>query len=335
VKILLDNPVPFLLSHGGAQIQIEQTQQALLECGLEVDVLRWWDPAQKGDVIHFFGRPFPGYVQAAHQKGIKVVFSPLHGATGARSPCQLRWQRMANRLAESVVPSQLLEKLSWETYRTADACVVLTSWEAHLVQYLFRAPSEKVYVIPNGVEKIFAPAPKTQRGSWLVSTATVRPIKRPLETAQAALAAQTPYWFIGKPYAESDPYYQQFVALCQAHPQWLRYEGSVEDRAQLAAIYQQARGFVLLSQYESLSISAMEAAACGCPLLLSDLPWARSAFGTAASYCPLADDRTTVRFLRAFYDQAPTLPTPPRPKNWMEIGRMLKEIYESVGRASC
>jgi glycosyltransferase involved in cell wall biosynthesis len=330
VKILIDNPEPFLLAHGGFQIQIEQTRQALIECGLEVDFLRWWDPAQKGDVIHYFGRPFPAYVRAAHRKGLKVVFSPFHGETGARSPWRLRLQMAAKRLGESVVPSELRVRLAWDTYRLADACVVLTSWEAHLVRYLFRTPSEKVHVVPNGVEKVFSPAPDVKRGQWLVTTAIVRPMKRPLETARAAIEAQTPYWWIGKPDAASDSYYQRLTALCRANPQWLRYEGSVENRAQLAAIYQQARGFVLLSQWESLSLSAMEAAACGCPLLLSDLPWARSAFGTAARYCPLAGLRTTARFLRDFYDQAPALPPPPQPKDWTTVGQMLKGIYESV-----
>jgi glycosyltransferase involved in cell wall biosynthesis len=334
VRILIDHPDPFLLAHGGVQIQIEQTRQALIECGLEVDFLRWWDSAQKGDIIHFFGRPFPAYIRAAHQNGLKVVFSPLHGGTGSRSRWQLLLQMTANRLAESFIPSQLLNRLAWETYRMGDACIVLTSWEAHLIRYLFRAPAEKVHIVPNGVEKVFSPAPQVKRGPWLVTTAIVRPLKRPLETAQAAIAARTPYWWIGKPYAESDSYYQQFNALCRASPQWLHYEGSIENRAQLAAIYQQARGFVLLSRWESLSLSAMEAAACGCPLLLSDLPWARSAFGTAASYCPLAGVQTTARILRAFYDQAPALPPPPQPKDWLAVGRMLKGIYESVCSAS-
>jgi glycosyltransferase involved in cell wall biosynthesis len=334
VKVLIDHSDPFLLAHGGLQNQIEQTRQALIDSGLEADFLRWWDPAQKGDVIHFFGRPFPSYVRAAQRKGIKVVFTPLHTGTGSRSPWQLRLQLMGNRLAESCVPSQFLTRLSWETYRIGDACVVGTAWEAHLVRYLFRAPAERVHVVPNGVEKVFAPAPHVQRGPWLVTTAVVSPRKRPVETAQAAITAQTPYWLVGKPFAESDAYYQQWTALCRAYPQWLRYEGSVENRAQMAAIYQQARGFVLLSQAETLSLSATEAAACGCPLLLSDLPWARCAFGTAASYCPVAGVETTARYLRTFYDQAPGLPPPPQPKDWIAVGQMFKGIYESVCGAS-
>ena len=45
--------------------------------------------------------------------------------------------------------------------------------------------------------------------------------------------------------------------------------------------YREARGFVLLSAMESLSLSALEAAACECPLFLSDLPWARSSCTTS------------------------------------------------------
>ncbi len=331
MKVLIDHSDPFLLAHGGFQIQIEQTRLALLECGLDVEFLRWWDPQQTGDIIHFFGRPFPTYIDLAHQKGLKVVFSALHGATGSRKRWQLQAQKTANRLAESLIPNQLLQRLAWKSYRTADACVVLTSLESQLVQELFLAPPEKIHIVPNGVELVFTrPAANAQRDKWLVTTATIDPRKRVVETAEAAIEAQIPYWVIGKPFADSEPYYRRWIELCHAYPQWLRYEGAIKDRSKLANAYQQARGFALLSDAETLSISALEAAACGCPLLLSDLPWARSAFGEAATYCPLANARSTARCLRAFYDQAPTLPIPPRPKDWRAVAQQLKGIYESV-----
>ncbi len=50
------------------------------------------------------------------------------------------------------------------------------------------------------------------------------------------------------------------------------------NRSQLAEIYRPVRGFVRLSTKESVSLSALEAEACECPLLLSDLPWARTTF---------------------------------------------------------
>jgi glycosyltransferase involved in cell wall biosynthesis len=188
-------------------------------------------------------------------------------------------------------------------------------------------------VVANGVEEAFLQSAPVPRGPWLVCTATITERKRVLELAQAAVRAQTPVWIIGQPYADTEPYAREFLALAGRHPGFIRYEGGVGDRARLAEIYRQARGFVLLSAMESLSLSALEAAACECPLLLGDLPWARCTFGDAARYCPVTPATvTTAAALRAFYDAAPQLPPPPKPANWTQIGRQLKAIYEDLLR---
>ena len=154
-----------------------------------------------------------------------------------------------------------------------------------------------------------------------------------VELAQAALAAGTPLWVIGKAYSEGDAYFATFRDLAAANPELLRYEGAISERKRLAGIYREARGFVLLSSMETLSLSALEAAACECPLLLSDLPWARSAFGEQATYCPLtAQTQVTAAHLRAFYDK-PTM-VPPRPKSWREVGQQLRTIYERLRNTS-
>ena len=46
---------PFSLMHGGLQIQIVQTRDALSKLGVETDYVRWWDDRQTGDLLHFFG----------------------------------------------------------------------------------------------------------------------------------------------------------------------------------------------------------------------------------------------------------------------------------------
>ena len=330
MKILFDHPDPFLLAYGGFQIQIEQTQQALEGLGLTVEPLRWWDVSQRGDLIHFFGRPFPNYIQLAQQKGLPVVFTALHSSVGVRALWKRLLQKTVMQIAERAVPS-MISRLAWESYRTADACLVVTPWEARLARELFGAPAAKVHVVPNGIEEVFFAAPAAERGRWLITTASILPVKRVLETAQAAVAANTPYWTIGKPHSENDAYYARFVQLCRAHPEVLRYEGGISDRAKLASLYREARGFVLLSHWESLSISSLEAAACECPLLLSDLPWAQTVFGDRASYCPAgASVPRTTEILRGFYDRAPRLAPPPPPKRWSEVGAQLKGLYESV-----
>jgi len=112
--------------------------------------------------------------------------------------------------------------------------------------------------------------------------------------------------------------------------EFVRYEGDVSDRAQLARIYREARGFVLLSTMESLSLSALEAAASGCPLLLSDLPWARDTFGSNATYVPVSPPEITAGHLKNFYAAAPSLPAPPRPQTWLEVAHQLRAVYEKV-----
>jgi glycosyltransferase involved in cell wall biosynthesis len=330
MKVLFDHHMPFALAHGGVQYQIVQTKAALEQVGVEADYVRWWDSAQRGSVIHFIGRPTTEYIDFAHGQGCKVIIAQLLTEQGSRSHSRLFLQKIASRTIESLVPRGLISAFNWQSYRLADACITLTPWEAHLMNYLFGAPRETIHVVPNGVEEIFLNSPSAARGSWLVCTTTLAKRKRVLELAEAAVRAQTPVWIIGKAYSDSDPYAQKFFTLARQHPQIVRYEGAIQDRARLAQIYREARGFVLLSGMESLSLSALEAAACECPLLLSDLPWARSTFGKHASYCPVALPERTAELLKKFHDDAPSLPVPPRPVSWLEIGRQLQTVYERV-----
>jgi glycosyltransferase involved in cell wall biosynthesis len=326
----LDHSFPFLLGHGGLQIQIEQTYNALRQANVNVEYCRWWDDTQKADIIHYFGRPAIFYVDQAQRKGIRIVMAQLLTGLGSRAAWLLPIQKTTITLARQFLPGIVTSQFAWDVYRKVDAAIALTGWEAHLMSYMFDAPEDKVHVVPNGVEETFFQGQKSTRGQWLVCTATVTERKRVLELAEAAVLAKTPLWIIGKPYADSDRYSRLFLALARANPQIIRYEGAVADRAQLARIYREARGFVLLSTMESLSLSALEAAACECPLLLSDLPWARTTFKEDARYCPVTTSSRTAPFLREFYDQAPNLKSPPAPPTWMDVARQFKTIYESL-----
>jgi glycosyltransferase involved in cell wall biosynthesis len=330
VKVLVNCTLPFALAHGGQAIQIQQTMAALTGIGVIVEPLRWWDENQTGDLILYFGRMPADQIRFAHQKKFKVVISDLLTAQGS----QTRVQRTARRLfrwgAEKLAPRGFAQAFQWEPYQLADGFLTLTAWEKYLMEYKFGADPKKIFVVPNGVEEAFFQAPATARGEWLVCTATLTERKRVLELAQAAVAAQTPTWIIGKAYSETDPYARQFFALAKANPKFIRYEGGISDRAALAKIYRAARGFVLLSAMESLSLSALEAAACECPLLLSDLPWARSSFA-GAEFCPVADSTAvTAAALRKFYEAAPQLPRPPKPSTWPEVARQLRTVCEKV-----
>lgn len=332
MKILFDHAQPFLLAHGGLQTQIEQTMLGLAEIGISVEPIRWWDSRQAGDIIHFFGRPSGHFLDRAREKNIRVVISELLTELGSRSAVARHAQRALIRGIQKTMPRFLWARMNWDAFLKADRVIALTSWEGELARQIFRAPPERIRIVPNGVTKEFLQSGEATdpREDYLVCTATITERKRVLELAQAAVEAKTPLWILGRPYGEANSYAQRFAAFAQQHHDTIRYEGAVEDRQSLAQIYRRARGFVLLSSMESLSLSALEAAACECPLLLSDLPWARSSFADSAMYCPIAPVSETAKKLRQFYDQAPELPRAPKPLSWPQVATQLKSIYREL-----
>ena len=331
MKVLFNHNHPFMFVAGGAQAQIEQTRLALSQLGVEVDWLRWWDRGQQGGLIHQFGRPSAAFLGEAQRSGFRVVVTDLLGATGARPRWQLGAFKLVARLGRRVGVERRLDRLSWGgILARADAVVASTEWEANLMRDIFGVAPGKVHVVSEAVQDIYLNSSPLARGPWLLSTGTIHAIKRMVELAEAALVAKTPLWVIGRPHGQGDAYSERFIKLAREHPDEIRYEGFVPQERLLQA-YREARGFVLLSQYETMSLAALEAAACECPLLLTDQPWARTTRGDRATYCPPgASLSVTARILRNFYDSAPNLPRPPRPASWSEVAGQLKGIYESL-----
>lgn len=331
MKVLVNCTLPFALAHGGQAIQIQRTISALNEIGVEAEPLRWWDENQQGDVIHYFGRMPVDQIHFAHQKNIKVVMAELLTAQGSQNFAQRAARKAFRMMAENLAPRGFTAAFNWEPYRLADAFIANTAWEKHLMQFKFGADPARIHIVPNGVENVFFQSPKVERDKWLVCTATITERKRVLELARAAVEARVPVWIIGKAYSDEETYAKDFFALAKRFPEFVRYEGPIGDRIRLAGIYRAARGFVLLSTMETRSLSAEEAAACECPLLLGDLPWARATFSTGATFCPITNSTAkTASVLRGFYDAAVDLPRPARPATWREVAGLFKVVYEKA-----
>ena len=80
---------------------------------------------------------------------------------------------------------------------------------------------------------------------------------------------------------------------------WHRY---VSD-GQLAELYENARAFAFLSEYEGLGLTPLEALAAGAPPVLLDTPVARESCGEAALYVELGSLATIARALeRVLFD---------------------------------
>ena len=165
---------------------------------------------------------------------------------------------------------------------------------------------------------------------YLVSVATIHPRKNSVLLAQAARLAKVPIVFLGKPYASDDPYFLEFKSCVD--DQIVRYPGFV-SAAEKYRYLRGARGFVLLSQYESGCIAVYEAAAAGLPLLLSNLPWASRVYQEArgVKFIPPHTAKSAAGMLAAFYRQAhrqagTTFPI----LSWRQVAAKYLEIYQII-----
>jgi glycosyltransferase involved in cell wall biosynthesis len=336
MKVLFSSSSPFFLAHGGVQTLVEAVMREMPGLGVDVEPERWWDENQKGDIIHYFNRPAPANVQLARQKGFKVVMTELLDQTASRSPVQLLAQRITTKLARALLPSGMLVRMGWEVYGQLDAMVYAVEHEWAVAQYLFGAKSDRGWIIPHGLEDeaLRQLALPEARGDYLVSVATIHPRKNTLLLAQAAHRAQIPIVFLGKPYAGDDPYFLEFQKWVDG--KIVHYPGFV-GKEQKWRYLRGARGFALLSQYESGCIAVHEAAATGLPLLLSDLPWASKVYAKARAvkFVRLRSLADVAADLGSFYALAQRQPGTTFPVlTWRQVAEKYTDVYRTILRRS-
>jgi glycosyltransferase involved in cell wall biosynthesis len=96
---------------------------------------------------------------------------------------------------------------------------------------------------------------------------------------------------------------------------WLGIDGAVSqliglDRQAVAALYRRASLTLLPSEAEGFGLPVLEALACGCPVVASDLLSVREVGGEAAVYCPVGDVPRWVETVAGILSG--THPIPPR-----------------------
>ena len=326
MKVLFNHSSPFALAHGGFQIQIEQTKEALEKLGIEVEYVRWWDEGQKGELIHHFSAPPVGFLKLAREKGIPSVVTHLFSSACNRSPLQLKLQAIGTQFLLKF-PGQIRNQLNMASFRSADKMIVGLEAERRVLERVFGLPPARIAKVPLGLHSDFLEAGASSRSeSFLITTGTIADVKRSVDLARMARQAQVPLLFVGKPYHSGGPYWKAFAQLVD--DRFVRYCPHVSDRAEMIQLLKSSRGFVLYSRYENWSLSTHEAVACGLPLLIQDQPWSRECFGSQASYLDAKDDPGNVARLRSFYDKCPEMTSPAiKLFSWDEVAEKLKNCY--------
>lgn len=328
MKVLIDHHSPFLLAHGGVQVQIEETLRALQEIGVAAEYVRWWDVTQTGDILHVFGAVSSGYLNLARQKGLPVVLTSFFSATCNRPDSRLALQGLLVRTLLAIPGWETVKmQLNWRAVSSAPYHVVGLNAEAKVLSQVYDVPSSRISVIPLGTRIPVNQGSSNEKQPYLICVGTIYAVKRSLELAELARQTGVPVLFVGKPYSYDSPYWKEF----QKHidQSVVRYHAHVQP-AELDALLYGARGFVLLSDFENWSLAAHEAAAAGVPILVPDMKWSRECFGNAASYFP-SDPAQRAAALKRFYEESAQATREPMEfPSWKDVAERLSQLYRKV-----
>jgi len=197
----------------------------------------------------------------------------------------------------------------------AIACV--SSATRHQILRLGLVPADRLTVNPNGVSEPFNPradtcadmqvcdllgAPDLARPEILhVGTTNARKRIDVLLRVFAALRGELPHLRLVRVGGAFSTTQRELMNQLALPPESVVVLPSL-SREVLAAVYRHAALVVLPSEAEGFGLPALEAMACGTPVLASDISALREVGGPAAAYCPVADlDRwtaTTLELLR-------------------------------------
>jgi len=136
----------------------------------------------------------------------------------------------------------------------ADAIVAVSEFTRREITALASVPAERIRVVPNGVDGVFAEEGPAAAGDYVLAVATLEPRKNLGRAVEAATLAGVELRVVGA---------RGWGGV--AVPGWV---GEVPD-AELAALYRGARCVVYPSLYEGFGLPVLEAMACGTPVVTS------------------------------------------------------------------
>ncbi len=266
---------------GGGEIQLLKTKAALEGMGIQVALYDLWNPQfSTVDLVQYFSvqggsMNFCSYVK---KRGLPLLIAPILWLGKERDSYPLQEISDLLRICDLVLPN--------------------SAAEADLLAGFFNLPRDKFFVIHNGIDPSFAfpvsPALFREhagiRGPFLLNVANVEPRKNQLTLVRALKGLDLDLVVLGN---VRDAEY--FEACRREAGGRLKYLGYLPHESELLkSAYRACDLFVLPSTLETPGLSALEAAACGARMVITEVGSTREYFGNQVTYvCP--DDGAQIR----------------------------------------
>jgi len=332
LRVTLIPPVPYSLGFGGMEIQLESTRSSLIDLGIDVRRFDLWEHELPTGILHIFGSAFQHgeIVTRLRARNIPLVVSSMI-------------MQRDTWISQNVLP-HALRFLSSTTYGirksildSSTKIIALCDHEATQIQTMFRIPSSKIVVIPNGVHNRFFDPSIPSDPSFANKVLCVGSIdnnKNQLRIAEACRRIGKEVVFIGYPSTRSADadYVERFREYIRTHNH-VTWIGGVEPQSPiLNTAYHSAAVLVLASHIEMQGMVALEATAAGCPVVLSNLKTLRSYYGDHATYCdPQKVESIAEAIQTAIGSRRPSAQAvPSHILRWEDVARKLIDVYSSL-----
>ncbi|MDD5089780.1 MAG: HAD-IIIA family hydrolase [Candidatus Wallbacteria bacterium] len=332
-------------SGGGAETQLEKTMSHLRKQNCEIELINKPHEAGGYDLIHLFRisdevvrfyrelpkqRP-PVLLTTIFWSEIipldQVCFSPIdYAVTG--------WKRMTRRIRgwhRGLKNFQGIRAM----LQSVDMLLPNSELEAgHLREIFSWIP--RYHVIPNAVDSsVFTvnqqASPQVMDGDFVLSVGRFDEVKNRFNLVRAMKSAEMPLVIIGA-FPDKGRYRRMRKSLERERSEKCIFLPPVDQR-DLWAYYRAARVHALPSWYETTGLSSLEAAACGCAVVVSDRGGVREYFGSDAFYCDPGDPASIAAAVKQAWDAGPSVRLRDRIRKeftWEVAARRTREAYDSV-----
>lgn len=268
---------------GGGEMQLMAYRQYLGQLGIDVSLFDLWNPRlDEHDLMHFFSTvsgsfSFCNYVK---NNGFPLVVTAS------------LWVDDSNK--DDLPLTEIRAQLA-----IADAVVVNSDTEGEQLASVLDLPRDKFRTVYNGVESSFIEPANAGifrnesgiSGDFLLTVGTVEPRKNLIALARALKRVPD-----AKLVCFGNIRDQRYAdeVLATAGEQLIFLGGIPHNASMLRSAMAACKGFILPSELETPSLSALEAAAQGAPLVITEVGSTREYFGDLAWYVDPKDDETVV-----------------------------------------
>lgn len=359
MKVLFISRATLYSARGGDTVQIENTASHLRQLQVEVDIKLCDDPTiqyKQYDLIHFFNIIRPADIIFHIDKSkLPFVVSPIYVNYEEITRVNKQWlmyrflslfsrytQEYVKCIARSIKNKERIisRKYIWLGHRRAIAYILKRcAWllpnshsEYNRLKADFKQAGE-YNVIPNSIDNAIFHRQPLKREKAVLCVARIEPFKNQLNVIRALEGTGIHLTLAGDPAPNHQAYYQECLQAAGPTVTFIPHQAQTD----IATLYNQHQTHILASWFETTGLSSLEAAACGCAVVITDKGDTREYFEDYVEYCDpgnLESIRTAVqRAMQAPANQtfANTIASH---NNWHETARKTLDVYKKVCHAA-